>query len=234
MWQRSPAEPRRLVAWTGGYSTLGLHTFWENFKGGWDHNDNVQDCASPFCLHVDSMKSAMVGVLSTTEMGKHFKPRYSSVETGVPEAFLVAAHEWAAGPDSLPGAGIHCFPGLALDKYGCTLSGSRLTSQTPTSARARWVQTRGREGGRAAAVCLSLTSSGPCLAVLQESPSPPCIPDSAFSSASVKTGRSCQACSILPAQWELKGALKQSPVPPCCPLRPPESAGFSVLSMPPH
>ena len=130
---------------------------------------------SPFCLHVDSMKSAMVGVLTPQKWANTSNPG-TVVETGIPEAPPPGGctRTGQLAPTAcLARSTSTASQGLAPDKYGCTPGSSRLTPLRhphPPPGGSLGADKERREGGREAAVCLSLTSSGPRLAEYYMSP----------------------------------------------------------------
>lgn len=166
-------SPSATCCLTWGYSTSGPPYLLYSKVAG-PQCQMFRTSASPFCLHVDCMKSAMVGVLTPQKWANTSNPG-TVVETGVPEApppgGCTRTGSW---PRQLAWRSAStASQGLAPDKYGCTPGGSRLTPHRhphPPPAGSLGADQEEREGGRAAAVCLSLTSSGPRLAVYYMSP----------------------------------------------------------------
>lgn len=161
--------------------------------------------ASPFCLHVDSMKSAMVGVLTPQKWANTSNPG-TVVETGVPEApppggctrmgSWPRQLAWRARHPLLP----RDSPLINMDAH-LAAAGS-LPTDTPTlRPLARWVQTRrgGREEERRPCAC-HLQALGPAWLCTTGAPFSPCIPDLASLLCQRQDRKGVgQACSILPA-----------------------------------
>lgn len=111
----------------------------------------------------------MVGVLTPQKWANTSNPG-TIVETDVPEAPPPGG--WTRAGQLAPTACLArsastASQGLAPDKYGCTPGSSRLSPHRhphPLPGGPLGAGKEGSEGGREAAVCLSLTSSGPRLA----------------------------------------------------------------------
>ena len=158
-------SPSATCCLTWGYSTSGPPYLLYSKVAG-PQCQMFRTSASPFCLHVDCMKSAMVGVLTPQKWANTSNPG-TVVETGVPEApppggctrtgSWPRQLAWRARHPLLP----RDSPLINMDAH-LAAAGS-LPTDTPTLRPLdRWVQTRrrGREEERRPCAC-HLQALGP-------------------------------------------------------------------------